>query len=135
VGFQLAKDQFLHRVRFRSVILHAECNFYTQCKFYTRDSKFDTYACEYGIISDFYTPECDSYTQSVISTCSVISSNSIFMSNILFSLGYTTKNVLINGIKKLKKLIYTNNSLVYYYSILNAKISFSVLLWFPVTKK
>jgi hypothetical protein len=38
--------------------------------------------------------------------------NSIFMSNILFCHGYTTKYVIMNGIKKLKKLkklIYTNN--------------------------
>jgi hypothetical protein len=57
------------------------------------------------------------------------------MSNILCCHGYTTKNVIMNGIKKLKKLIYTNNSLAYYYSVLSAKGSFSILLWFPVTKK
>jgi hypothetical protein len=31
------------------------------------------------------------------------------MSNILFFHEYTTKYVVINGVKKLKKLIYTNN--------------------------
>jgi hypothetical protein len=31
------------------------------------------------------------------------------MSNILFCHGYATKYVIINGTKKLKKLIYTNN--------------------------
>jgi hypothetical protein len=30
------------------------------------------------------------------------------MSNILFCHGYATKYVILNGIKKLKKLIYTN---------------------------
>jgi hypothetical protein len=34
---------------------------------------------------------------------------SILMSNILFFHGYATKYVIMNGIKKLKKLIYTNN--------------------------
>jgi hypothetical protein len=58
-----------------------------------------------------------------------------FMSNILFGHGYATKYVIMNGIKKLRKHIYTNNSLPYYYGVLVDKISFSVLLWFPVTKK
>jgi hypothetical protein len=31
------------------------------------------------------------------------------MSNILFCHGYATKYVIMNGIQKLKKLIYTNN--------------------------
>jgi hypothetical protein len=34
---------------------------------------------------------------------------SIFMSNILFCHGYTRKYVIMNDIKKLKKLIYNNN--------------------------
>jgi hypothetical protein len=38
--------------------------------------------------------------------------NFVFMSNILFCHGYkVTKYVIMNGIKKLKKLIYTNNAL------------------------
>jgi hypothetical protein len=36
---------------------------------------------------------------------------SIFMSNILFCHGYDTKYVIMNGIKKLKKHIYTNNKI------------------------
>jgi hypothetical protein len=40
----------------------------------------------------------------------------------------------MNGIKSTKST-YTKNLLPYYYSVLNDKISFSVLLWFNVTKK
>jgi hypothetical protein len=45
------------------VILHADC------AFYTHESKFDSYACEYGPHeSDNDTLECDFYTLREIST-------------------------------------------------------------------
>jgi hypothetical protein len=51
----------------QSVILHAEC------AFYTNESESDKYACEYDTHEyDFYTLECNFYTQSLISTGSVI---------------------------------------------------------------
>jgi hypothetical protein len=45
------------------------------------------------------------------------------MSNILFCHGYATKYVIMNGIKKLKKLIYTNNCMG------NCKISNFGVIW------
>jgi hypothetical protein len=49
--------------------------------------------------------------------------NSIFMNNILFGHGYATKYFIMNGIKKLKKLIYTNICMG------NCKISKIVVIW------
>jgi hypothetical protein len=50
---------------------------HANCAFYKHESKFDTYACsEYDTHEcNFYTLECDSYTQMVISTRSVISTS------------------------------------------------------------
>jgi hypothetical protein len=62
-GYNTQKSDFYTQ----SVILHAEC------AFYTRDSKFCMYASEYDTHEyDLYTLECDSYMQSVISIRSMI---------------------------------------------------------------
>jgi hypothetical protein len=46
----------------QSVILHAECNFQTQCDFDTPECDYDTYKW------DFNTHKSDFYTQSVMLT-------------------------------------------------------------------
>jgi hypothetical protein len=62
--------------------IHAECNFNTHSRIFTRrvwfyrQRKFDMYVCEKDTHEyDIYTLKCDSYTQSVVSTRSVISTS------------------------------------------------------------
>jgi hypothetical protein len=85
--------------------MHVECNFYTQSMilhveyaFFTHESKFDTYACECECEGDFYTLECDSYTQSVINTRNHI---------------YTINMTLTSVITTRTRVIYTRTRLIY----------------------
>jgi hypothetical protein len=53
----------------------------------------------------------------------------------VFNVGYTQTlgAIAYDDFQIINNILF--NSLAYYYSVLNAKSSFSVLLWFPVTKK